>query len=157
MRKIESGSALKSSIRPARKEDLACLLALENICFKEETFNNRQLEYLLLKAKSLVLVLPAEDNIIGSMIILLRDHIARARIYSLNVHPSYRRRGLGSSLMDSAIGFLKERGFKKISLETGINNTAALSLYEAKGFSIDRVLRGYYKSGGDALHLTKNL
>lgn len=159
MRKIESGSALKPRIRTARKEDLSGLLALENICFKEETFNKRQLEYLLLKAKSLVLVAeePAEDNIIGSMVILLRDHIAHARIYSLNVHPSYRRRGLGSLLMDSALVFLKDRGSKKVTLETGMNNTAALSLYEAKGFSIDSILRGYYKSGDDAFHLVKNL
>ncbi|MCX9010328.1 MAG: N-acetyltransferase [Candidatus Methanoperedens sp.] len=160
MRKIESGSALNLRIRPARKEDLAGLLALESICFKEETFNKRQLEYLLLKAKSLVLVVPAEDNkdnIIGSMVILLREHIAHARVYSLNVHPLYRRRSIGSSLMDSALGFLKDRGFKKITLETGMNNTAALSLYEAKGFSVDRILRGYYKNGGDAFHLVKNL
>lgn len=159
MRKIESGSALKPRIRPARKEDLSGLLALENICFKEETFNKRQMEYLLLKAKSLVLVVSAEesaeDNIIGSMVILLREHIAHARIYSLNVHPSYRRRGLGSSLMDSALGFLKDKGFKKITLETGMNNTAALNLYKSKGFSVDRILKGYYKSGGDAFHLTK--
>lgn len=144
-------------IRPARKEDFAGLLALENTCFKEETFNKRQLWYLLLKARSLVLVVTAEDNIIGSMIILLRNNVSHARIYSLNVHPGYRQRGMGSSLMDSALGILKERGFKKIGLEAGINNTAALNLYRSKGFCIDRTLMGYYKDGSDAFHLTRNL
>ena len=157
MRKIQSGSALKPRIRPARSEDLAGLVSLESICFKEETFNKRQLEYLLSKAKSLVLVATGDNNIIGSIIILLRNHVSHARIYSLNVHPEYRQRGMGSSLMDSALGVLKERGFKKIGLEAGVNNTAALNLYRSKGFCIDKSLRGYYKDGSDALHLTRNL
>ncbi len=144
-------------IRIAKKEELPDLLALEKLCFKEETFHKKQLEYLLLKAKSLVLVASADDEIIGSMIVLLRENILQARIYSLNVHPSYRRMGIGRLLMDTALEFLKERGFRKFTLETGINNTAARNLYESKGFSVDKILRNYYKNGDDALHLTKNL
>ncbi len=144
-------------IRPAKKEELPDLLALEKLCFKEETFHRKQLGYLLLKAKSLVLVASADDNISGSMIVLLRENILQARIYSLNVHPAYRRMGTGSLLMDTAFEFLKERGFRKITLEAGVNNTAARNLYESKGFSVDKTLRNYYKNGDDALHLTKNL
>ncbi len=144
-------------IRPAKKEELPDLLALEKLCFKEETFHRKQLGYLLLKAKSLVLIASADENIIGSMIVLLRENILQARIYSLNVHPAYRRMGIGSLLMDTAFEFLKERGFRKITLEAGVNNTAARNLYESKGFSVDKTLRSYYKNGDDALHLTKNL
>jgi ribosomal-protein-alanine N-acetyltransferase len=148
---------LKPEIRIAKKEELPDLLALEKLCFKEETFHKKQLGYLLLKAKSLVLVASADENIIGSMIILLRKNILQARIYSLNVHPAYRRMGIGSLLMDTALGVLKKRGFRKITLEAGINNTAARNLYESKGFSADKTLRSYYKNGDDALHLTKIL
>jgi ribosomal-protein-alanine N-acetyltransferase len=148
---------LTPEIRIAKKEELPDLLALENLCFKEETFHKKQLGYLLLKAKSLVLVASADDKIIGSMIVLLRENILQARIYSLNVHPSYRRMGIGGLLMDAALEFLKERGFRKFTLEAGINNTAARNLYESKGFSVDKILRNYYKNGDDALHLTKNL
>jgi ribosomal-protein-alanine N-acetyltransferase len=144
-------------IRIAKKEELPDLLALEKLCFKEETFHKKQLEYLLLKAKSLVLVASADDKIIGSMIVLLRENILQARVYSLNVHPSYRRMGIGKLLMDTALGSLKERGFRKFTLEAGINNTAARRLYESKGFSVDKILKNYYKNGDDALHFTKNL
>ncbi len=157
MLKIARGSTLKPEIRSAKKEELSDLLALENLCFKEETFHKKQLGYLLLKAKSLVLVASADDQIIGSMIVLLRENILQARIYSLNVHPSYRHMGIGKLLMDTALGSLKERGFRKFTLETGINNTAARNLYESKGFSVDKILRNYYKNGDDALHFTKNL
>lgn len=140
-------------IREAKKEDLPALLELENICIKEEKFYKNQLKYLLLKAKSLDLVVSIDGNIIGSMVILLRKHISNARIYILNVHPAFRRRGIGGLLMDTALKFLKERGFNKVTIETGINNQAALNLYMSKGFSVDKILKKYYKTGEDAKHL----
>jgi ribosomal protein S18 acetylase RimI-like enzyme len=132
-------------------------LNLENICFKEETFHIRQLKYLLLKAKSLVLVAENEGNIIASMIILLRKHILNARIYSLNVHPEYRRMGIASSLMDFASDIIGKKGFDNITLETGINNTAAQNLYRSKGFQVDKKLSSYYSNGDDAFHLIRKL
>jgi ribosomal-protein-alanine N-acetyltransferase len=140
-------------VRQATKDDLDALLSLENICYKEETFHMGQLKYLLLKAKSIVLVAEME----GSMIILLRKHILNARIYSLNVHPEYRRMGIASSLMDFASDLLEKKGFEFISLEAGITNTAAQNLYMSKGFHIDKILSNYYSNGDDAFHLIKKL
>jgi len=148
---------LNPEIRTAKEEDLSALVALENICFKEETFHKKQLRYLLLKARSFVLVASIGDVIVGSIIVLLRPAISSARIYSLNVHPEYRRKGLGSLLMDTALRFLKEKSFKKITLEVGINNKAAQELYLSKDFSADKILRKYYKNGDDALHFIKKL
>jgi ribosomal protein S18 acetylase RimI-like enzyme len=148
---------LKLHIRLATKEDLDALLSLENICFKEETFHRRQLKYLLQKAKSLVLVAEMDDTIIGSIIILLRERILNARIYSFNVHPEHRRRGIASSLIDSSFGKLEEKGYKNISLEVGINNLIAQNLYQSKDFIVDKKLSNYYKNGDDALRLTRKL
>ncbi len=157
MRKIPSGSSLKPFIRPAKKGDFDALLDLENICFKEENFHKKQLEYLLFRARSIVLVATIDGNIVGSIITLLRNDISHARIYSLNVHPSYRRMGIASLLMNTVENSLKEKKFKNISLEVGVNNKAARSLYESKGFSVDKILKKYYKNGDDALHLIKKL
>lgn len=148
---------MKSGIRFAEKEDLPALASLENICFKEETFHKTQLRYLLLKAKSIILVASLDDKIIGSAIILLRNNISNARIYSLNVHPAHRRVGVASLLMDKALEILKERGFAKVTLEVGVNNRAAQNLYRSKGFIADKTLHNYYKNGGDALHLVREL
>ncbi|MFZ2412449.1 MAG: GNAT family N-acetyltransferase, partial [Candidatus Methanoperedens sp.] len=145
------------NIRIAKKDELDALLSLEEICFKEETFHKNQLRYLLFKAKSIVQVAEIEGKLIGSMIILLRAHISNARIYSLNVHPEYRRTGIASLLMDTALKVLKERGFKKITLEVGVNNKAAQNLYISKGFLADKILYKYYKNGDDALHLIRKL
>ncbi len=148
---------LKAYIREASIDDLDALETLEKICFKEETFHKKQLLYLLQKAKSLVLVMENEGTIIGSMIILLREHISNARIYSLNIHPEYRRQGNAGALMDFAFDVLRENGFKKITLEVGINNMAAQSLYISKGFLVDKTLSNYYNNGDDAIHLTRVL
>jgi ribosomal protein S18 acetylase RimI-like enzyme len=59
--------------------------------------------------------------------------------------------------MDTSLGLLKEKGFKKITLEAGINNKAAHKLYKSKGFAVDKILRNYYKSGEDALHFVRML
>lgn len=157
MRKIARGSSLIPNIRPARKEDFDALMDLENICFKEENFHKKQMEYLLFKARSIVLVASIENNIVASIIVLIRNNISHARIYSLNVHPDYRRRGIAGLLMDTAEKSLKERGFKKISLEVGMNNKVAQSLYISKGFSVDKIMKKYYKNGDDAMHLIKEL
>lgn len=156
MRKGARDSSLKPIIRVAKKEELDALLNLEEICFKEEKFHKLQLKYLLLKAKSVVLVAEA-GGIIGSIIVLLRENIHNARIYSLNVHPAYRRQGIASLLMDTAMGLLKEKGVTKVTLETGVNNKAAQNLYESKGFFVDKRLYNYYKNGDDALHLFRKL
>ena len=150
-------NSLKAHIRLATKEDLDALLNLENICFKEETFSRRQLKYLLQEARSIVLVAEIEDNIIGSIIILLRERILNARIYSFNVHPEHRRKGIAKLLMDTAFSILKEKGYNKITLEVGINNHIAQNLYKSKGFIVDKKLSDYYTNGDDALHLTKKL
>lgn len=147
---IKSGRSLR--IRLATKKDLPSLVELENICIKEEQFEKRW-EYLLLKARSKVFVASTDGKIVGSIVILLKNHIANARIYILNVHPAYRRKGIGGFLIDAALRFLKEKGFNKVTIETGINNKAAQNLYFSKGFSVDRILEKYYKNGDDALHL----
>ncbi|NJD52151.1 MAG: GNAT family N-acetyltransferase [Candidatus Methanoperedens sp.] len=157
MREGTRDGSLKAHIRLATKEDLAALLNLENICFKEETFHRRQLKYLLQKARSIILVAEIDGNIIGSIIILLREHILNARIYSFNVHPEHRRKGIAKLLMDTAFEILKEKGYKKITLEVGVNNRIARNLYQSKGFIVDKKLYNYYTNGDDALHLIRKL
>ncbi len=157
MCKIACGSALRPEIRPAKKEDLTGLLALEEMCFKEEIFKKEQLAYLLLKAKSLVFVATVDNILIGSIIVLLRKNIAAARIYSLNVHPGCRRKGLAGLLMDTSEKSLKEMGFIKVTLEVGVHNQTAQDLYRSKGFSVDKTLKKYYKNMSNALHMTKEL
>lgn len=156
MRKGARDRSLKPVICIAKKEELGALFYLEKICFKEEKFHWKQLKYLLLKARSVVLV-AGDGGIIGSIIVLLRENIHHARIYSLNVHPAHRRGGIASLLMDKAMELLKEKRVNKVTLEVGVNNKPAQNLYASKGFIVDKKLYNYYKNGDDALHLSRKL
>jgi ribosomal protein S18 acetylase RimI-like enzyme len=58
-----------------------------------------------------------------------------AWIEDLFVHADARRSGVGEALLALAIERARERGAKRIELDTKEDNAAALALYERNGFS----------------------
>ena len=78
-----------------------------------------------------------DGSIVGSIVINgLSDEEARLRFYL--VHPDARGRGLGRQLIEGAIAFCRERGFKKITLWTISELKAAAHLYRQAGFVVTR-------------------
>lgn len=78
-----------------------------------------------------------DGKIVGSIVINgLSDENALLRWFL--VHPDARGRGLGRQLIDSAIAFCRERGFKKIGLWTISELKAAAHLYRQAGFVVTR-------------------
>jgi len=144
-------------IKKASEENLPALAAIENACFKVEVFSRRRIRYLLSRSKSIFLVALDKEKVVGYIVVLLRKHLGLARGYSLCIHPDYRRLGVGGKLLEKAEELLMDMGYRKITLEVGIDNTPALNLYIGKGYSVDKLLPKYYEDGGDALHLVKRL
>ena len=54
-------------------------------------------------------------------------------VHELDVHESWRRRGVGSALITEAMAIARRRGSTKFWLSTGGHNTTAQSLYVALG------------------------
>ena len=78
-----------------------------------------------------------DGKIVGCIVINgLSDENAQLRWFL--VHPDARGRGLGHQLIDSAITFCREHGFKKIALWTISELKAAAHLYRQAGFKITR-------------------
>ena|SRR5690349_8666907 len=76
-------------------------------------------------------------SIVGSIIINgLSDEIAQLRFFL--VHPDARGRGLGRELIEGALAFCRECGFKKVTLWTISELKAAAHLYRQTGFKIVR-------------------
>lgn len=91
---------------------------------------------------------------------LYRQAADEAEILTLAMRPSFRRRGLGRSLMREIESELKSGGTQLLFLEVAASNTAARALYARAGFSEAGRRKGYYaRSGGheDALVLRKSL
>lgn len=66
---------------------------------------------------------------------------SQAELKRLRVRKEYRRNGIGSRLVDLCIQFCREKGYRRIVLDTAAPSApgfqAALSLYESKGFVLD--------------------
>lgn len=70
-------------------------------------------------------------------------------IHNLAVHPTYRRRGIGRSLLETVIGEARGRGLTRVTLEVRKSNQAAQRLYQSLGFAAQAVRKGYYSDDGE--------
>mmetsp|Transcript_19684 Transcript_19684/g.27681 ORF Transcript_19684/g.27681 Transcript_19684/m.27681 type:complete len:90 (+) Transcript_19684:583-852(+) len=72
----------------------------------------------------------------------------------LAVDKNYRRLGIGTALVERAVGRMKEKGCVSVTLETEVSNKAAMKLYEERlGFIREDLLVRYYLNWGDAYRL----
>ncbi|ADL18683.1 N-terminal acetyltransferase [Acidilobus saccharovorans 345-15] len=79
-------------------------------------------------------------------------------VISIAVLAEYRRKGVGSALMQEAINVLKSKyDVDAIYLEVRVSNTPAINLYEKFGFEKVRIIKGYYRDGEDAYVMVKRL
>lgn len=146
-----------SRVRAANAEDLESILAIESASFASDAFSRRQLRYLLTKAKGVVFVAQQANRIVGYISILARAGQKRCRIYSLAVSEDARGQGVADSLIDAAVFFALQAGFKEISLEVASKNLAAYALYSKKGFTRSAVKQAYYANGDDAYRMIRSI
>jgi len=81
----------------------------------------------------------------------------KGHIVSIAVLEGYRRRGIGTALMEAALRGLKEYGAKEVYLEVRVSNIPAIRLYEKLGFTIKKTIPYYYLDGEDAYLMVKSL
>jgi len=75
-------------------------------------------------------------------------------IAMLAVDTSYRRSGIGTTLVKRAVQRMRKRGCSSVTLETEVSNKAAIRLYEERlGFVREELLVRYYLNWGDAYRL----
>ncbi|XP_022112372.1 N-alpha-acetyltransferase 30 [Pieris rapae] len=97
-----------------------------------------------------------DKNCIGAIVCKLDMHrnvVKRGYIAMLAVDKKYRKRGIGSKLVQKAIQVMIDDNADEVVLETEITNKPALKLYENLGFVRDKRLFRYYLNGVDALRL----
>ncbi|CAH2242674.1 N-alpha-acetyltransferase 30-like [Pararge aegeria] len=97
-----------------------------------------------------------EGKCIGAIVCKLDMHrnvVKRGYIAMLAVDEKYRKRKIGSNLVQKAIQAMIDDNADEVVLETEITNKPALKLYENLGFVRDKRLFRYYLNGVDALRL----
>src|SRR5437879_11011019 len=78
---------------------------------------------------------PPKESHVGTLGIAIRD--------------GYREVGLGRALMDRCLEWMRDREFRKASLEVFSTNERAIALYEKLGFVIDGVRSRQYQIRGE--------
>jgi len=63
------------------------------------------------------------------------DYTDTAGLFGMWVAPEARERGVGTALVQAVIAWARNENYKRIVLDVGDDNTAAMSLYAACGFS----------------------
>ncbi|WP_340100331.1 ribosomal protein S18-alanine N-acetyltransferase [Salinibaculum salinum] len=74
-------------------------------------------------------------------------------IKDIAVRERHRGAGIGSTLLERALGVLDARGVSSVKLEVRESNTGAQRLYREFGFVHRRTVPRYYSDGEDALVL----
>lgn len=146
-------------IRRASPMDLDALHRIELECFTFESFSKQQIAATL-KLPSFVNLIAMLDGepvgfIMGATEMHKRENVGH--IYSVDVKPAYRQRGIGSSLLEALEHIFIGQGVETCYLEVRIDNVAAKSLYSKHGYKLSETVKNYYGLGINGVRLKKDL
>jgi ribosomal protein S18 acetylase RimI-like enzyme len=144
-------------VEPATLADLEQLVVLEQRLFETDKFSRKNLRYLIQRATVIVVKSEKERLIRGYAILLTRKNSRKARIYSLGVAESISRTGIGTQLVSTLEEIAAARNCTSLTLEVSDTNKTALLFYNKCGFKQYGFHYNYYKDGGHALLMRKEL
>jgi GNAT superfamily N-acetyltransferase len=126
-------------------DDIADLLPLLGYVAEPHEIEFR-LELLALEPNNIVLVADMDSMVVGLCQVQGVRLIANegyAEINALVIRASHQGRGIGRSLVDSAIGWAEERCYAKVRFWSHVDRLAAHCFYEAYGFGNSRTSHAF--------------
>jgi len=134
------------------------LYEIEEQCFDQEAFTKRQIAYLLTDYNTIALVAKVNSELAGFIIaqIEIDENTMFGHIITINVPPNFRRRGVATKMIKEIEGILKQKGIGECHLEVREDNTAAIKLYQKRGYQKISKLENYY-GNKHGLYLKKTL
>lgn len=109
--------------------------------------------------KDLFLVATKNNELIGYTVAELESRNEAGKtghIMNIAVKKGYRKKGIGTQLMDEIERRLKEKGATDIYLEVKVSNRDAIRLYESRGYLIRSEIKDYYEDE-NAFVMTKTM
>ena len=152
---------MEAEVRVERAEpkDLDEIYEIEIKCFGRESYSKWIYRWLLRDERTIFLKAVKDDTILGFVVGRVEKFKKRfvGRIYTLNVRPELRGKGIGKLLMKIIEDSFKREGCEEIILEVAVNNLPALNLYRRMGYRLVEKLENYYGVGRDAYRAVKKL
>jgi ribosomal-protein-alanine N-acetyltransferase len=144
-------------LRSFHADDLPALYEIDQACFAPGiSYTSKELSAFIGHSLSQTWVAEDEGRIIG-FLIAHREPRKTLHIITIDVLDAWRRRGVGSLLMDAVEQWASGRGLRLVGLETAENNLVAQKFYAARGYcKVDEIAR-YYPDGAAAWVMVKEL
>lgn len=144
-------------IRSADVRDIDALVEIENASFDTDRLSRRSFRYLLTKANAVTLVTEHQGQVCGDVIILFNACTSLARLYSIAIHPGFRKLGIGERLVRAAEASALDGECAYMRLEIRRDNEASIALFHKMGYRQIGVQPDYYEDHMDALRFEKLL
>jgi ribosomal-protein-alanine N-acetyltransferase len=140
-------------IRRCQALDVGGIYEVEKKAFKpDDVYSVELLRFLCSYCSEHSYVYVVDGKIIGYIITCIEGNAAH--VISIATDPQYRRRGIGKSLLCTALSLLARGEVQEVFLEVRVTNEAALSLYRVAGFEVVEVFKNYYSDGEDGYRLS---
>jgi [ribosomal protein S18]-alanine N-acetyltransferase len=157
----EEGPRATPQLRPFRTSDLEDAYELDQVCFPPGVAYSRSDlgAYVRMRnAKAWVAELAERGEAsLAGFVIACRDGGSQGHIITVDVAPAWRRRAVGTLLMDAAENWMRQQGGEIVYLETAVDNVPAQSFYLKRGYAKLRRIEDYYADGAAAWLMAKTL
>ena len=146
-------------IRRASLADIRRLVELEDLAFtsyyREHRFTEADFRRYLTNPCTLALVVVRKGELLGYILGVIRAGKLRhiARVHSVAVTSTWRRKGLGARLLRRFIREARARACTRVLLEVAAANKPGLEFFFKLRFKKVRSLPGYYGSGMDGVRM----
>jgi ribosomal-protein-alanine N-acetyltransferase len=143
-------------LRAYEPQDFEQLYALDHLCFPPGIAYSKWMLRHFLKMPSANCIVATDDEEIPGFVIT-EEAGPLGHILTLDVAESYRRRGLGTQLLQRSEAELLERGVTEMVLEAAVENAAGVAFWHRHGYRTVGTLKKYYLRRLDAFEMRKNL
>ena len=148
--------------RKAVFSDLNEIYSVEQACFPGVyAYSKDLLRHFLERTDGCNIVALDSDRLIGFIMASADASKGIGHIDTVDILPSYERRGIAKILIKKIEDKMKSIGIKKIRLEVRTTNAPAMTLYKNSGYIFEKVLKDYYfhsyLDSRDAYRMVKDL
>jgi ribosomal-protein-alanine N-acetyltransferase len=144
-------------LRPYRADDLQTLYEIDQACFAPGISYTREELTAFIGHRHSQTWVAEEGGAIAGFLIAHREPRKILHIVTIDVLKAWRRRKVGSRLMDAAEQWAGEHGLRMIGLETAQDNLVAQKFYIARGYCKVDEIEKYYHDGTTAWVMVKEL
>ena len=144
-------------LRPFRPVDLQTLYEIDQACFVPGISYSREELAAFTGHRHSQTWVAEEGGEITGFLIAHREPRSILHIVTIDVLKAWRRRRVGSLLMEAAEQWAGNHGLRMIGLETALDNLVAQRFYAARGYRKVDEIKQYYADGTAAWVMVKEL